>query len=487
MINKTAIQQPFFYNRARELKVLKETLNSSQAELVILYGRRGVGKSSLLQHALTLARFPSIFYRATRRTLPLQLEALSAAAREAYPNVFLAEPFQSLSAFLDFLVYLAQQQKHPVIFILDELSYLADVEPGLTTMLQHWWDANKRQSNLKIFLAGSYVTFMERQVLDVNAPLYNRRTGAIKLEPMDYSEAALFFPNYAPEEKMETYAILGGMPSYLEQFDPNQSIERNVKLTILRQNTYLSEEPDWLLLEDLRRDVLYGSILRAVAVGNRKPSDIAQAIGKNSAQDIAPHLITLQELGLLLREVPLTERKTPRSRNSLYFIADHYLNFWYQYVDPARSLVTRGLGDRIWKQVFLPTRRKFVSRPAFELACQQYLWKSLEANHLPKGLKFVETGRWWNSTVELDAVGKDEQGKIVLACSCKWTERAMDVKDYAGLQQDLDAAKTELRLADDPWIILFSRAGFTSRLISLAKARKPNNLLLIDLARMYKI
>src|SRR5207237_1192865 len=133
-------------------------------------------------------------------------------------------------------------------------------DPGLLTVIQHWWDANKRRPNLKVFIAGSSMALMERQVLDVSAPLYNRRTAAMRVEPMDYADAALFFQSYTPRQKMEAYAILGGMPSYLEQFDPARSIEANVLATALRRNTYLSEEPDWLLLEDLRRDVTYGSI-----------------------------------------------------------------------------------------------------------------------------------------------------------------------------------------------------------------------------------
>ena len=157
-------------------------------------------------------------------------------------------------------------------------------------------------------------------------------------------EAALFFPDYTPEEKMTAYAVLGGMPSYLEQFDPALSVAENARATILRPNTYLAQEPDWLLLEDLRRDVVHGSMLRAVAQGARKPSDIARAIGKDSAQDIGPQLATLQDLGLLVREVPITEKRQARSRSSLYFLSDHYLDFWYRFVDPARSLVAQELG-----------------------------------------------------------------------------------------------------------------------------------------------
>src|SRR5207237_3601471 len=107
-----------------------------------------------------------------------------------------------------------------------------------------------------------------------------------------------------------------------------------------------------------------------------------------------PHLATLQELKLLWREVPITERSRSRSRNSLYFIADHYLDFWYRYVDPARSLVTRGLGERIWEKFIAPTLGEYVSRPPFERACRQYLWRALAAGALPAGLEFSDVGSW---------------------------------------------------------------------------------------------
>ena len=206
------------------------------------------------------------------------------------------------------------------------------------TGIQIWWDQHKRLPNLKLFLAGT-----RRGLHGAPGPgtpthhSNNRRTGALKLEPLDYAEASLFFPNYGPREKIETYAVLGGMPSYLEQFDPDRSLDDNLLATALRRNTYLHEEPDWLLLEDLRRDVTYGSILRAIAIGQRRPSDIARSIGKQSAQDVSGPLRALLDLNLVRREVPITERELPLSRTSLYFLADNYLAFWYRYVDPAAA------------------------------------------------------------------------------------------------------------------------------------------------------
>ena len=485
-----------FYNRTHERAILRDALASPRSELIIVYGRRGVGKSALLSQALQEADYPAIFYRATRRTLPLQLAALTEAAREAYPNAFLGQPFASASVFLDFLAFQAGERQAagdpiPVVAVIDELPYLADVDSGFLTTLQHWWDANKRRMNLKLFLAGSYVAFMERQVLDVNAPLYNRRTGALKLEPMDYAEAGLFFPAYTPREKMETFAVLGGMPSYLEQFDPAQGLAENVLATALRRNTYLSEEPDWLLLEDLRRDVTYGSILRAVAGGERRPSGIAQAIGRDSAQAVAPQLSVLQDLGLLIREVPITERGQARSRTSLYFIADNYLDFWYRFVDPARGLVSRGLGSRVWEQTVAPNLGQYVSRPAFERACRQFLWRVLASDAPPAsvaplaGLGFTDVGTWWGAgDREIDVMATNAQSHVVLAGSCKWTEAAVDVREYAALQRDLALVQLD---GYDPHLVLFSRSGFTPRLMDLAAAQDPKRLTLVDLETMYGV
>jgi hypothetical protein len=316
------------------------------------------------------------------------------------------------------------------------------------------------------------------------------------LAPMDYAEAALFFPQYTAQQKMEAYAILGGVPSYLEQFDPAQSIERNVKNTILQRNTYLSEEPDWLLLEDLRKDMVYGSILRAIARGERRPSDIARAIGKRSAQDITGSLDTLRELRLVARVVPITESGQSRSRNSLYWIDDPYIDFWHRFVDPSRSLIARGIGERLWEQVIVGSLQEYVSRPAFERACRQYLWRALKVKALPTDLEFSDIGTWWGADDrEIDVVAVDANGKVALVGECKWRDSAVDVRDYADLLGDIKIAGKELELpetvpnADNgPWLCLFSRSGFTPGLQDMANdPQHPQRLLLVSLEQMYEL
>jgi uncharacterized protein len=304
----------------------------------------------------------------------------------------------------------------------------------------------------------------------------------MKVEPLDFAEAALFFPDYSPEDKMLAYAVLGGMPSYLEQFQPDRPLRENVLATVLRPNTYLAQEPDWLLLEDLRRDVLYGSILRAVAHGERKPSDIARAIGKDSAQDITQNLVTLQDLGLLVREVPITEERQARSRNSLYYVADHYLNFWYRFVDPARSLVAQELGEQVWERSILPNLGHYVSKPAFEWASRDYLWRLARASALPSGLHFSDAGTWWGGgDIEIDVVALDESGSATAAGSCKWTNEKMGLRELDALRRDLARAGLE---REGQFYFLFSRSGFNDPLVEYAKSTP--NVLLVALENFYQ-
>jgi AAA+ ATPase superfamily predicted ATPase len=184
-----------------------------------------------------------------------------------------------------------------------------------------------------------------------------------------------------------------------------------------------------------------------------------------------------------MREVPVTEKRLARSRNSLYYLADNYLDFWYRFVDPARSLIAQGMGLEVWERIIDPALHKYVSRPTFERACRDYLWRSRRKGELPVDLQFTEVGTWWGAEDrEIDVVALDINGSVCAAGSCKWTNEPMDVREYNELQKDLILAGLE---GNNPFLFLFSRSGFTQRLEEVASRQQPQRLFLISLDKLY--
>lgn len=224
-----------------------------------------------------------------------------------------------------------------------------------------------------------------------------------------------------------SHSTVDGWITVRIEFSANTGLEENLIATVLRRNTYFNEEPDSLLLEDLRRDVTYGSILRAIATGRRRPSDIARAIGKAPAQDVSAQLGALLDLELIRREVPITERHQPRSRTSRYVLADNYLAFWYRYVDLGRSLVAQGPGERVLGRI-RATFHAHVSRPPFEEVCRQFLWRAYAGGALPVGLDFDAVGTWWDGDHEIDVVAMEGSTTVPVG-SCTWTNARVGLRE----------------------------------------------------------
>ncbi len=469
-----------FHNRVHELEDVRRFVRSARPEMVIIYGRRGVGKTMLLAEALQSA--PHLFYQASTRTLPQQLEDMTAALRAYAPEMAMGGPFTSLDAFLDAIALLARRASpQPTVVVFDELPYLALSEPALPSVMQRWWDQLRRQDppNLKLFLCGSLVSWMEEQTLAVTGPLHNRRTGQMKLDPLGYADAALFYPSYAPTERIAAYAIWGGLPSYLAELDPDRDLWSNVKDGVLIHTSRLADEPVWLRFADLRSDPVYESILRAIATGSRRPGKIASAVGKPRADDIMYHLRRLCDLGIVERIVPIHERHMPRTKNASYRLVDHYVAFWYRFVDRSRHLLAMRLYDQavglIQQQI-----DEYIASDVFEDLCRQHLWRALAERRLPEDLIFEDVGAWWRGhngeSDELDIVAMD-RGHAVLVGECKWSTQPMDMRDLQGLRSALMKASQDLQPIDHPWRALFSKSGFSDDLLALA--RVPDERLLL--------
>lgn len=449
-----------FINRQAELANLEQLYNSSSAQLYVLYGRRRVGKTELL-HTFCENK-PHIFFVATLSSDADQLATFSQEVwRFLYDDVPENFTFPSWEAALQMLATLPGR---PVV-ILDEVTYLMEGNKAFSSVLQKVWDSQLRQSNIFLALCGSYVGMMEREIMGYQAPLYGRRTGGEHLQPLSLPASAQFFPNYSPIEQIEAWAVLGGMPYYLQTFSDSHSIFQNIQQHILNPRGVLYHEPQLLLMEELREPRNYFSILRAIAEGRRRLNEIVQGAGVGDSRSTSRFLDILRQLHVVTRETPITERQPTKSRKGLYHLSDAFLRFWFRFVHPNQGMLAVGLTESILEQRVRPYFDQFVS-VAFEEAALNYVARqaiSGQLQFLPERI-----GRWWTDDDEIDVVALNETDKVLFVGECKWTQRPIGTNILLDLQRKAD----RLLKQDDGWQIyygLFAKSGFTPNLLAVAK------------------
>lgn len=455
-----------FINRKAELAQLSQLYNSDHAELFVLYGRRRVGKTELLR--AFCADKPHIFFIATLSSDAEQLATFSQQIyRFSHSEVPTRFTFPSWDAAFQALTDLPMQPR-PVI-ILDEFTYLISGNKTIPSILQKVWDEKLKNTQLMLVLCGSYIGMMETEVLGYQAPLYGRRTASTFLRALDLPSSSLFFPNYSVEEQFLSWAILGGMPYYLRTFSDSQDVLVNIRKHILDAQTgALYNEPRLLLMEELREPRNYFSILRAIAQGRTRLNEITQASGVGEATSVARYLDILQQMHLITRRVPATESQPEKSKKGLYQIDDHFLRFWFRYVQPNQSGLDLGLADAILKQRIWPDVDHFVSS-AFEEAALAFVARLAKKG----GLSFLpeRIGGWWDREKEIDVVAISQTEKIALVGECKWSVNPIGTDILAALKQKSQILIKDFGIQKIQYG-LFARSGFTPALEELAKVEE---------------
>ena len=455
-----------FINRTRELNLLNDLAHSQQAQLFIVYGRRRVGKTELLRQFSQ--NHPHLFFVATQNTDKNLLGTWSRLLWQYAHGEDLADfSFPTWEASLRFLATLSHTE--PLVVVVDEFPYMVEANAALPSILQKVWDEVLRHSQLCLILCGSSIGMMEKHTLDYGSPLYGRRSGQLLLQPLDFAAARQFVPRYTSIEQVETYAVFGGLPAYLAQISPQQSLADNVISHILNPNRFLYEEPLFLLRTELREPRNYFAVLQAIAHGNTRPNAIAQASGVGDARIVSKYLHTLQDLQLIVRDVPVTETQPDKSRRGLYRLADEFLRFWFRFVAPHRSELEQGQAELLWQSRIASYLPEFVG-PVFERVCQQFLWEAARKGHLP--FMPQKIGRWWANQQELDLVGLNQNERAVFVGECKWRNRPVGVNVLNNLHK-----QTQLFLSQHPFetlhYALFSKAGFTTNL-QVQEQHDPN-------------
>ena len=399
------MDSPPFLGRERELAVLDELARSGRPELFVLYGRRRVGKTELLQQLCR--RHRSVYFLAAQVRDKDNLRAFRAALREGLDDPLVdSVEFPDWGAALAFAAERAGAKR--LVLVLDEFPYLCEGSRGLPSLVQRFWDQHGKRSSLMLVLCGSQVSFMEREVLAERSPLFGRRTGQRRLEPLSPRESLAFFPGWPLEERLAAFGILGGMPAYLRRFDPRSPLAENVLREILRPEGYLFDEVQFLLRNELQSPLTYNSILAAVARGSERVGDVALSVGVDSTT-ANKYLHVLRELRLVEREIPLTDPDPLRSRRGTYRIADRFISFHFRHVQPHLSLIEAGRGARVLEEQVLPDLGRLRDEARTELVLDHLRREAAEV----LGEEVAEVGR---SPIEgVRAIARTVGGRGVLA------------------------------------------------------------------------
>jgi AAA+ ATPase superfamily predicted ATPase len=459
-----------FLNRSDELAVLEEQWRASGARYFVLWGRRRVGKTELLDRFVAGKR--SFFFEANDTTEVSQLRAFSEELATVSGNALLAaQPVTNWTAALAALEQFVSSGERTVV-VFDEFQFLVARQAGLETLLNSWWRTTGSRRSLVLIIAGSEVSFFRQDVLA--GKMYGRRTGQWQLAPFEYRAAALFTPSYSAADKVRTYAVCGGMPYYLNTWDDSVPLEQNILRNILYRDGLMHEEAEFLLRQELPDPRQYFAVLEAIARGRRRNNAIVQHTGLDKAQ-VYQHLRTLERLQLVEQRRPVTAK--PTSLKTSYAILDGYLNFYFTFVEPfASRLRNRADAELHLRQTVIPRLDHFVSKPAWEYICRQYMRiQEPDARTV---------GGWWGSVPvaprrneqrELDAAVLDIDGRVIATASCKWTNAPLDYSEETLLTQ-LEAFIPGAEHVRRHYF--FSRSGFSDSLTAAASSQ-PDRIRLV--------
>lgn len=459
-----------FVNRHEELKFLKKEYQRPGSSLVILYGRRRVGKTALTAE----------FIKNKQAVYFLASEENEVQNRMAFKNIVAEQTCNELlmNASVDswdviFKVWLDVPCSEKKLMVIDEFQYLGKANNAFPSIFQRIWDTMLKDKNVMVILCGSLISMMESQTLAYTSPLYGRRTGQIKLKQIPFRHYHEFFPDKSEKELIAYYAITGGVPKYIELFYDSKDIYTAIEENVLAKSTFLYDEPNFLLQREVSEVGSYFSIIKTIAAGNQKLSKIASALELKQT-GLTKYLKTLINLDILEREVPVTEDNPEKSKKGLYKIKDNFILFWFRFIFPNLNYIESGHMELAMKKIqanLVDSQIAFV----YEDVCIEKMWE-LNADDA-WNFHFDKVGRWWNAGTGIDIVAMDSSGHDMIFGECKYWMNKVGVDVLNHLEQK--AGQVEWKKdGRKNHFILFAVNGFTEELTELSKVR--NDLILIS-------
>ena len=467
------------FGRENELKELEDLYNSDKFEFLVLYGRRRVGKTTLLTEFAK--KHNCFYYTAQEKNNALNLKEFAIQMKNYFNLGYTpsASDWMELIAQLceKITIRLNERPQEKVCVIIDEFPFVAKDYPALKSILQHTIDHIWQNQKVFLILCGSSVSFMINEVLGYSSPLYGRRTANKEVLPFDYLITNDYYPNYSNIDKITAYCILGGIPYYLQTFNDKLSIKDNLVKSIFSSIGVLREEPTFLLKQEFREPMIYNSIIEAVATGASKFNEISQKICEESSK-CASYIKNLQEIRVIKKELPYNE--PINSKKSVYLLNDYLFRFWYKYVFANASSL-----DVLGAEKYVDTIIEDIPSvlgSAFESVCKDYMIKLAQKGALP----FIPNGfgKWWGtnpqtkSQDDIDILGIN--GNKGIFCECKFRNEKFDLKEF----KDLICASNIFHNITEKYYYVFVKSGYTDAVIEEASKYNVKLLTVDDLFKL---
>lgn len=451
----------------------KEELGKLEAEyqrdgsFVVVYGRRRVGKTTLIKEFIK--NKTAFYYLATEELETQSMKRLAGVIGRATNNSLLNKAV--FNDWLDLFQLVADYKPNEKkVLVIDEFPYLVKTNPAFPSILQNAWDELLKDNNVMLILSGSLIGMMLKHTLSYDSPLYGRRTAQMRLSSLPFNDVYMA-SGLTFERAVEQYAITGGVPKYLEFFEDGRELVDQIKDVVLNKSGFLYEEPFFLLRSESLSAVNYFSIIKTIADGNHKLGKIASALNQDTSS-ITPYLSTLTELGFIEKRIPVTEKNLEKTRKGLYFISDNFIRFWFHYVYPYKGELELDNVQIVLDEINKDFKEKFVAF-AYEDICKeifQNLCKKGSVDFVPSRI-----GSYWlndiNNDTEIDVMAIDNQNKRVFVGECKYHIKPVDAQVYFSLKEKVEN-NDEIKKAFPGFELIygiFSKSGFTNRMLDIAK------------------
>ena len=452
-----------FIDREQEMEALTDEYNREGASLVIMYGRRRVGKTTLISEFIRDKQ--ALFFLASQESEAQNRNLFKEKAAEFINSDLLRNASVSDWDTIFKAITDTEFDAKPII-VIDEFQYIGKSNSAFPSIIQRIWDTMLKDKSVMLILCGSLITMMKEQTLEYSSPLYGRRTAQIRLKQIPFSYYEKFFPDKDGRELLEMYAVTGGVPKYIESLREEKDIYSAIRKYVLNPSGYLYDEPHFLLQQEVSEIGSYFSLIRTIAAGNTKLSAMASALELPQTR-LTKYLKTLMDLDILEREVPITEENPDKSKKGLYKIKDNYLKFWFAFVYPNLGFLESGNTQIVMNKIekgFISNQVSFV----YEDVCRQQMWQMNADEVWP--FTFSKIGRYWDNHTEIDIAALDPDGKNLILGECKYWKDPVGINILMELEEKAKTV-TWNQATRKNWYILFSPSGFTPELKELVKSR----------------